>query len=404
MTAVGEERPRSGCRRDKVTWAAFSGLLAFGFLNAVLGPALPYIRAVEHISYVVGALHQVAFAVGGGLAGLLAVRAQGYLGRGATIGLGLAGAGVAGLGGGYGDAVRVTVVAALLLSLLGTSALVRMWAVLADAHGPQRAVAMTEGEVSVSLGGILAPLLVGGLAATALSWRFAFVVGGAIVAAAVLGMGAVRIAQAAPSSSAGSLPASTRSQRFSPAPTLIVVFAIVGLEFSLSFWLASYLHDSVGIGRGLPVILVSGLYAANLCGCLLASRLARRITPERLLGASLIVSLAGLPILLAAGGAAVAIVGIAVSGVGIGAMFPLTSSLHVGASSRTADAAIGQVLSMAAIGQILGPLAVGAIAQAAGLRVGLLVLPSLVLTATAALARYHSQTGQHDPSRTTVHP
>lgn len=52
MSAVGEERPPSGYRRDRVTWAAFSGLLAFGFLNAVLGPALPYIRAEESISYV----------------------------------------------------------------------------------------------------------------------------------------------------------------------------------------------------------------------------------------------------------------------------------------------------------------------------------------------------------------
>ena len=46
-------------RRDAVTWAAFGALFAFGFLNAILGPALPYIRASEGISYLVGALHQV---------------------------------------------------------------------------------------------------------------------------------------------------------------------------------------------------------------------------------------------------------------------------------------------------------------------------------------------------------
>ena len=40
-------------RRDAMTWAVYSGLLAFGFLNAVLGPALPYLRATEHISYLV---------------------------------------------------------------------------------------------------------------------------------------------------------------------------------------------------------------------------------------------------------------------------------------------------------------------------------------------------------------
>ncbi len=177
-----------------------------------------------------------------------------------------------------------------------------------------------------------------------------------------------------------------------------MVFAIVALEFSLSFWLASYLNDSVGISRGLAVVMVSGLYAANLAGRLLASRLAHHTTTERLLGAALIVGLTGLPILLAASDAAVAAIGIALAGVGVGAMFPLTSSLHVGVSARNADGAIGQVLSIASIGQIVGPLAVGAIAQAAGLRVGLLILPALVLLAVAALTRYHRQTEHHGRS------
>ncbi len=393
MTAGVEGIRGPDYRRDRLTWVAFSGLLAFGFLNAVLGPALPYVRAVEHISYLVGALHQVAFAVGGGLAGLLAVRAEGYLGRGATIRLGLAGAAVAGLGVGYGDTVVVTVLAAMFVSLLGTSALVRMWAALADAHGARRTVAMTEGEVSVSLGGIVTPLLVGGLAATVLTWRFAFVAGGAIIAVTVLAMGAVRIP--APSSPPRPRRAGARSQRFSLSPTLVVVFAIVALEFSLSFWLASYLNDSVSLSRGPAVIMVSGLYAANLAGRLLASRLARHTTTERLLGAALIVGLAGLPILLAASDVAAAAVGIFLTGVGVGAMFPLTSSLHVGVSTHNADGAIGQVLAMASIGQILGPLAVGAIAQTAGLRIGLLILPALVLLAAAALTRYHSQTENH---------
>ena len=71
---------------------------------------------------------------------------------------------------------------------------------------------------------------------------------------------------------------------------------------------------------------------------------------------------------------------------GVGAMFPLASSLHVGASSRNADGAIGQVLSIAALGQISGPLLVGAIAQAAGLRAGLRIIPALILVTGAALA------------------
>ena len=176
----------------------FSGLFGFGVLNAILGPALPYLRAEEHLSYLPVALHQLAFAVGGGVAGLLAIRVEARLGRGVTIRLGLAAAAVAGLAVGYGDAITITVPGAFFMSLFGTSALIRMWAALADAHGARRTVAMTEGEVTVSLGGTVVPLMLGGVAATVLTWRFAFVVGAAIVITAVLLMGAARIPRSTP--------------------------------------------------------------------------------------------------------------------------------------------------------------------------------------------------------------
>src|SRR4051812_3635413 len=89
-------------RRGPPTWAAFGALFAFGFFLSVLGPVLPYIRGVEHISYVVGALHQAASAIGGGLAGLLASRDRNASTRTTVIAAGLIGAGLAGLALGYG--------------------------------------------------------------------------------------------------------------------------------------------------------------------------------------------------------------------------------------------------------------------------------------------------------------
>jgi fucose permease len=372
-------------RRDGATWAAFGALFAFGLLNAVLGPALPYLREVEHIPYLVGALHQVAFAVGGGLAGLLAARESVWISRAAVTCAGLVGAALAGLAVGYGNTAAITIAGALLMSLLGTSALIRIWAMLADLHGSRRAVAMTEGEVAVSLAGILTPLLIGTLAATALSWRFAFVLGAAASGAVAVWVWRTRMPPQAGRRPQPSSSEAARS-RLRPPPTLIVVFAIVALEFSLSFWLASYLDDDIGLARAAAVAAVSGLYASNLAGRLLASRLARHTSAERLLAAALATCLLGLPVLLSATGLPAAAVGITLAGIGIGAMFPLTSALHVKASPRGADGALGQVLAVASIGQIAGPLTAGAIAQAAGLRAGLLVLPVLTLTAAAGLS------------------
>lgn len=383
-----EPESTEGYRRDRRTWAAFGALFAFGFLNAVLGPALPYLRTVEHISYLVGALHQAAYAIGGGLAGLLAARELRSISRPTIISAGLIGAALAGLAAAYGATPPVTIAAALMMSLLGTSALIRLWAVLADIHSARRAVAMSEGEVSVSLAGIVTPLLIGTLAPTPLSWRFAFVLGaGATVLSSV---SVWRARMPPPLQGAPATSRNARAARRWLHPTLIVIVAIVGLEFSLSFWLASYLNDDIGLARTAAVAAVSGLYASNLAGRLLASRLARRVGTERLLAAALTITLLGLPILLTATGAFAAALGIAIAGIGIGALFPLTSALHVQASPRSADGALGQVLGVASIGQIAGPLTAGAIAQAAGLRAGLLILPALTLIATAALYQYRT--------------
>ncbi len=386
-------------RRDASTWTAFGALFAFGYLMAILGPALPYIRSVEGISYLAGVLHQVAWAVGGGLAGVLSARGRIRLGRRTMIATGIAGGALAGLAVGYGEIAPVTIAGASLMGLLATLALIRVWAALADAHGARRAVAMTEGEVAVSLAGVATPLLIASLAASAATWHLAFAIGtviGLVAAAAVL-----RTDFPAPKPALHERPRRGRAQ-----PTLVIIFAIVALEFALSFWLASYLNDDVGLARGTAVALVSGLYASNLLGRVTASRLARTETPERLLVIALGTVLAGLPFLLAATSAAAVIPGIILAGTGIGALFPLTSSLHIQASGRTADSALGQTMTVAAFGQTSGPLVAGAIAQASTLRAGLLVLPVLTLLAATGLAVHgrHAASPSHSVWRKSISP
>ena len=370
-------------RRNPITWVAFVELLSFGVLNAGLGAALPFLRDAEHFSYLGGVLHQVAFSVGGGLAGMLTARARHMPGRPWTIRGGLLGAAVAWLGVGYGDRLAITASAAFLVSLLATAALIRLWAVLADVHGPRRAVAMAEGEVWVSLGGIISPLLIAAMAGTAFGWRSAFVLAALLVAATVLFT--LRVPIPPPVARTPPESGTDRSSRRRFPPLLVVVFAIVALEFALTFWLASYLADDVGLNRQLAVTMVSGLYAANLLGRVLASRLAQRFRVEPVLAGALAVVLLGLPILLTAQNAVTAEVGLAIAGVGIAATFPLTSALHVATSRHGADAAMGQVLAIASVGQMCGPLVVAVLAQVSNLRVGLIALVGFTLLAAGAL-------------------
>jgi fucose permease len=380
-------RPDQGYRRDTATWVAFAALFAFGLLNAILGPALPYLRQTEHISYIVSALHQVAYAVGGMTAGILAIRSTAPRRR--TIGAGLTCAALAGVLLGYGQVLPATLLAALLISAFGTAALIRVWALLADLHQAQRAVAMTEGEVAVSLAGVLTPALISVCAASWLSWRFASVIAALIVLTAASAVVVTRLpdARKPPAATEARAVVGAVSSDHPPVRALTTIFAVVGLEFTLSFWAASYLHDDVGVARNTSVALVSALYGANLVGRLAASRIARRLPVATVLRISLAAAFGGLPLLLAAGNAVVAAVGLVVTGMGIGGTFPLASAIHVAASRRPADQALGQILAVAGIGQISGPLAAGALAQAVGLRPGLLVLPALVLVAAATTRR-----------------
>jgi fucose permease len=382
------ERAVPTYRRDTATWVVFAALFAFGVLNAVLGPMLPYLRQAEGISYIVGALHQVAFAIGGMTAGLLATRSSASRRR--TIGLGLTAAGGAGLLLGYGQLLPATLAAALLLSGFATAALIRMWAVLADLHAIHRPVAMSEGEVAVSLAGIVSPALVGLCAAGALGWRFASVIAFVVVVGAVVAVAATRLPDPRRPSAD---PHDAQSGPPTPRRTLATIFAVVGLEFTLSFWAASYLHDDVGLARNTAAAMVSALYAANLVGRVLASRLARRLPVTAELRLFLLIAALGLPILLTASDAAVAATGLAVTGIGIGGTFPLASALHVTASHRTADQALGEILTVAGVGQIVGPIAAGALAQAAGLRLGLVALPVLVLAGGLTTRRPSPSTG-----------
>ena len=377
-------------RRNPITWVAFVELLSFGVVNAGLGAALPFLRDAEHFSYLGGVLHQVAFSVGGGLAGMLTARARHMPGRPWTIRGGLLGAAVAWLGVGYGDRLAITASAAFLVSLLATAALIRLWAVLADVHGPRRAVAMAEGEVWVSLGGIISPLLIAAMAGTAFGWRSAFVLAALLVAATVLFT--LRVPIPPPVARTPPESGTDRSSRRRFPPLLVVVFAIVALEFALTFWLASYLADDVGLNRQLAVTMVSGLYAANLLGRMLASRLAQRFRVEPVLAGALAVVLLGLPILLTAQNALTAELGLAIAGVGIAATFPLTSALHVATSRHGADAAMGQVLAIASVGQMCGPLVVAVLAQVSNLRVGLIALVGFTLLAAGALRWQVSRT------------
>lgn len=375
-------------RRTRPTWVAFGALFAFGILNAVLGPVLPYLRAAQGSSYVVVSFHQVAFAAGVVVAGIQANRSRAP--RKPVIVVGLGAAAVAGILLGYGRTLPATIAATLLIGGFATAALIRTWAVLADAHDRHRATAMAEGEVCVSVAGIATPLMISMCAASVLGWRFAFVVAAAVVGVAVTAVWATPLPPALERRAGQTSALECEPIRLSTRRTLVLIVAAVGAEWTLSFWAATFLEESVGIDKDMAVALVSALFASSLLGRLLASRLALRLPALGVLHLALACALLGAPVLLLAHSAAVAVLGVTTTGIGVGATFPLASSLHVGASRRSSDQSMGQVLIVAGLGQI-APLLTGTLAGFVGLRAGLLFLPALlILAALGSRPQYRS--------------
>jgi len=147
--------------RTDVTWAAYLLLGYFGYLQAVLGPVMPFLRHDLRLSYAAGGLHFSAFAAGMIVAGLTGARITAWLGRPVVFWGGAVGMAVGAVMVVVGGRLALTVAGAGVMGLLGTLLLVTIQAVLSDQHGPYRTRALTEANIGASLASGLAALLVG---------------------------------------------------------------------------------------------------------------------------------------------------------------------------------------------------------------------------------------------------
>jgi fucose permease len=372
--------------RDRTTLVLYACLGVFGALQVVPGLITPALRDQFGYGYTLASLHVTAFAGTGVVAGLLAPRLDRLIGRRAVLLLGLVGmaAGVAALTAGRGPVS--TLAAAGLTGLLGTLIIVAVQSALSDHHGERRAVAFTESNVLASVGTTAAPLVVGAAAAGLGSWRWGVLaLGGSALLVAVLTRrtsvpATAPLVEGAPASG-GPLPAAARAG-------VGLVFTGVVLEWSISYWGATYLREDVGLSRATAVTAMTCFFAAMLLGRITTGVLVRRRDPVQLVALSLGVVGAGLAVHAATTATAPALVGLVLLGFGVAALFPLGLSLAVtGAPDRPAEVS-GRCVVAGSTAVLLGPLVVGQLADAVGLRAALLVLPVAALAAAVLLRRF----------------
>jgi fucose permease len=373
---------QDGFARDSATWMTYGLVGYFAFMETVLGPIMPFLRKELGLDYTTASLHFSAFALGAVLLGLFGDRLSGRWGRLASL-----------WGGAFamaaGSVLLIvvpspwgTVPAAFAMGLQGALVLVTSQALLSDGHGEYGAVAVTESNVTASACAIAAPLLVGASAALGLGWRAALVV----PSAALILLAALFFFRQP------DLPRETSKSGEQPdgralPPRYWALWALVALgvasEWCVAYWGADFLADGTGLTRSAAATSLTAFFAAMLVGRIASSRLARVLPPTVLLAATLGLALAGFPLFWFSPGSILTLVGLFVTGLGIGGVYPLGISAAIASAPGNSDAAAAR-LSIGGGGAILvAPFMLGSLADRIGISTAFAIVIPMLLAALA---------------------
>jgi MFS family permease len=378
--------PQERFVRYPLTWATYALVGYFGYLQTVLGPLMPFLRAEHGFSYTVASLHFSAFALGSIPVGFLGDRVAERWGRRASLWGGGAGMAAGALLLGTSPVAPGTILGAFVMGTFGGLLAITTQAILADKYGQWSAVAITESNVAASACAILASLAVGVFAASGLNWRVALILP---VAALVFlaarfrneSLGQARTDKAAAGNDSSALP-----MRF--WVYFGVLFLGISVEWCVAYWGADFLENGVGLGRSTAATALSVFFVAMLAGRILGSRLARWLSSRTLLLATLCVAFAGFPLFWLSGVPALSLLGLVIVGLGVGSIYPLAIAVSVAAASDRTDTATARLGMAGGVAILTAPFVLGALADRVGIEraygiVIPLLLAAVVLTLVA---------------------
>ncbi|RKQ92796.1 fucose permease [Solirubrobacter pauli] len=361
-------------RRDRLTWVAYALLAWFAYLQAAPGLVVPYLRDELDIGYTTGGLHVAAFATGSVLAGLTAARIEAAAGRRALLWGSAAVMAVGATGLVAGHVAAVTVGALFVAGYGGGLLLTTVQATLADHHGEQRAIALTEANVFAS-----AAYLVLVAAVALVSWRAALIASFAVPLALFLANRHVPITGAPPAAATeGRLP------RAFPV-AMAMLFCAVAAEWCVTSWGASFAREAADVSADTAVALMFGYFGGVFAGRATASRLARRHAPQRLLALALAIAAVGFAVLWPATSPVQVLAGLAVIGLGLGNLFPFALAVTVALAPDRAQLASSRAVLAGSSAVLIAPLTIGALADATSITGALLVVPVTLALATIGL-------------------
>jgi fucose permease len=275
----------------------------------------------------------------------------------------------------------VTLPAAALFGLSGAFTVVLVQAALADRHGALAAAALVEANALAVGLGVAAPLAIAVAIVAGGSWRAVFLL------AALVPLPLLALAY--------------RCTAFPDAPVLeheeaprlpaaywfhwVALLMFVATEFSIFFWATDYLETERRYSSAAASALSGAFVLGMTLGRLGGGVLARRVHPSLLLVGALGVAAAGFVAFWLVGAAALSVVGLAIAGLGVALLYPLTLALALRASLGRTDAASARASFATGIAVAVAPFVLAALADSIGLRGAYVVVPVLLVAGSLAL-------------------
>lgn len=392
--------------RDAVTWAGYTAVVTWGWFVFASGPILPLIGLDLGLSKTVVGLHATFLSVGSIGSAPLLVPVVRRLRRYGAMTVGAASVTLAAVLLSVGSLLPQWGLALTLLGMVaagcgGTMLIATSTAVLDAHHGRASNAAVSEANGLGSGLGMVAPLLVGGFVALGLTWRPALL----LIAPLALA-GVVLVRRVLDADRAGRTDASPL--RASPAPAhgedgvrtrlprrvwviLAVIMCGVGTEVSLNTWSAELLRERTVLTAAGASAAVAAFAFGMTIGRFAAVPLARRWTSARLLRAALVLLAGGWTLLFVStaastGWVSLAVVGLAFSGAGAGAFFPIGAAWLVRNTGGQAERGMARVSIGVGAAAGLVPFGVGVVADLVGIHLAMLVVPAGIALVTAGLA------------------
>lgn len=379
--------PQRGARpvRDGLTWLSYGQLSLWAWFMYAFGATVALLRDDQDTSRAVSGLHGSLLALSGVISGVVASHLIDRIGRGHVLRLASLGTAAGILAYAWPAApLPVTLTGAFIAGMFGTMVVISVNAFVLSHQGPAGPASLTEANALASVSGLVAPLAIGIGAATFLGWR-------AGVLLAVVGFVIVEILRGRRTSRFGAARSHVHSEhRKQVLPrrvywSLALIVCFLGVEFSMVLWSADLLREQASFGAAAAAASLATVTGGMAIGRFAGSRLAEHRSVDTVLRASVVIAIAGISLAWLGTRGWVMLIGLFVTGLGLGVHWPLGVSRAVQASGGMTDrvSALASVYGSLAIAS--APFALGALSDVVGFHLAFLLVPALLVIALVIL-------------------